>query len=196
MTDDSDVFSTAFRFRAYPSEAIAKKARRQIDVHRQIRNHARKQLCEAPVWDQPSAYEQHNALTEWRGKWDRFAEAHSKASRRTISQLHSDKNTLEELRAKGYKVGELRWKAPREFNSVVYNQSGFELREKSDQTYVWLNKIGEIPIEYHRDIPSQNQVKEVALKENANGEWTVSFSTTTDLENIPDKPSLSTISEE
>ena len=38
---------------------------------------------------------------------------------------------LGQLKEQGYKIGELRWKAPREFRSFTYNQSGFELDKKS-----------------------------------------------------------------
>jgi len=193
FVEPDDPFSTSYRYAAFPDEATAREARRHIDIHRQIRNHALYDKREADPGNKPSAYTQHNRLTDWKTEWPLYKEVHSKAAQRTISQLHRDQTGLDELTAKGYDTGELKWKPPREFNSVTYSQSGFELRKKSGRTYVWLSKIGEIPINYHRDIPDDVEIKEVSLKEEPTGEWFVSFSVDKPWSEMPEKPAVDDI---
>lgn len=196
FVEPNEPFSTSYRYQASPDEETASEARRHIDIHRQLRNHALKDKREANPWAEPSAYTQHKRFTEWKQEWPVFGEVHSKAAQRTITQLHRDQSSLDELTAKGYDTGELRWKPPREFNSVTYSQSGFELRKQSGQTYVWLSKIGEIPITYHRPLPDDVDVKEVSLKEEPTGEWFVSFSVDKPWEDMPEKPAVDEIDAE
>ena len=189
----NEPFSTSYRYAAYPDEATACKAHRHIDIHRQIRNHALYDKRQAEPWNEPSEYTQHKRLTQWKKEWPVYKQVHSKAAQRTITQLHQDQTVLDELTAKGYNTGKLNWKPPREFNSVTYSQSGSELRKKSGQTYVWLSKIGEIPINYHRDIPDEYSIKEVSLKQEPTGEWFVSFSVDKQWEEMPEKPTVDDI---
>jgi len=193
FVEPEEPFSTSYRYQAYPNEKLVREARRHIDVHRQLRNHALYDKRQAEPKNKPSAYTQHKRFTGWNDEWPIYKQIHSKAAQRTITQLHRDQTSLDELTAKGYDTGELKWKPPREFNSVTYSQSGFELRKKSGQTYVWLSKIGEIPINYHREIPDEYTIKEVALKEEPTGEWYVSFSVDKPWGEMPEKPAVDDI---
>jgi len=42
--------------------------------------------------------------------------------------------------------------------TLTYNQSGFELKNMSDQTILSLSKLGEMPIHLHLDIPDDTCV--------------------------------------
>ena len=95
---------------------------------------------------------------------------------------------LSELKNKGYNVGSLNWKAPSDFRSFSYVQSGFEFDNKNGQTVLSLSKLADIPIECHRDIPDQESVKEVTLKKEPTGKWHASFAV--DDKEEPAKPSL------
>ncbi|MFQ3320066.1 MAG: putative transposase [Natronomonas sp.] len=78
---------------------------------------------------------------------------------------------------------------------MTYSQSGFELKNTSGRTAtLWLSKIGDIPIRYHREIPDEAAIKEVTIKKETTGDWFVSFS----LEdgNTPTKPSIDEITPE
>jgi putative transposase len=59
---------------------------------------------------------------------------------------------LGQLKEQGYSVGELRWKSPREFRRVSYNQSGFELDKGSGQNVLSLSKLADFPVEAHRPL--------------------------------------------
>ena len=82
---------------------------------------------------------------------------------------------LSELKKKGFDVGSLNWKAPSEFRSFTYVQSGFEFDKKNGQTVLSLSKLADIPITSHREIPSDVTVKEVSIKKEPTGEWYASF---------------------
>jgi putative transposase len=81
----------------------------------------------------------------------------------------------------------LKWKPPREYRSLTYNQSGFELKNTSGRPTLWLSKIGEIPIHLHRDIPENATVKQVTIKREGTGEWYATFGIDVD-EATPEKP--------
>jgi putative transposase len=80
----------------------------------------------------------------------------------------------------------LKWKPPREYKSITYNQSGFELKNTSDQTVLWLSQIGNIPIHFHREIPNDANIKQVTIKQESNGEWYATFGI--ECENSQTKP--------
>ena len=69
----------------------------------------------------------------------------------------------------------LKWKRPREYRSLTYNQSGFKLKNTSGRPVLWLSKIGEIPIHLHRDIPKNVTIKQVTVKREPTGEWYATF---------------------
>jgi transposase, IS605 OrfB family, central region len=53
---------------------------------------------------------------------------------------------------------------------------------------LWLSKIGDIPIQYHRDIPDNAVIKEVTLKKETTGEWYVTFGLEIEDTELPEKP--------
>jgi putative transposase len=111
----------------------------------------------------------------------------------TVRRLHHNLCGLHELKEKGYDVGQLQWKAPRDYRSITYVGKSFSLDKKrgsSDFGYVRLAKIGWIPFRQHRSFPDSAEVKEVTLKKERTGEWFVSFALGYDEDALPDKPSV------
>ncbi len=53
------------RFRAYLFDDVASEAWHQIDILRQIRNHAVRDYYNADYNDKPSDYDQHGKLKDW-----------------------------------------------------------------------------------------------------------------------------------
>lgn len=85
----------------------------------------------------------------------------------------------------------MRWNSPREYQSVTYSQSGFELNNTSGRTAtLWLSKIGDVPLRYHRPIPEEASIKEVTIKHESTGEWFVSFALDVADEHRPEKPPI------
>ena len=80
---------------------------------------------------------------------------------------------------------------------MIYSQSGFELKNTSGQTAtLWLSKIGNIPLTYHRDIPAEANIRQVTVKHETTGEWYVSFALNVDDEHLPEKPPVKTLDAE
>jgi len=180
-----------YRFRAYPDRTgVTAKAERHIDIHRQAYKHTRYeyQTLDTDEANIGSAYQHQKRLTEWKDEWPVFSDVHSKALQKTVERFYDNLSNLSEKKAKGHKVGELRWKSPREYQSITYSQSGFELKNTSGRTAtLWLSKIGDIPIRYHRDIPSNATIKEVTLKKETTGEWYVTFGLEVEDTALPEK---------
>ena len=183
----------AYRYRAYPDKTgVTPIVERQRDIHRQAYNYTKYEYenCkQEPAVG--SAYNHQDRLPGWKDEFPVFSDVHSKALQKTVERFYKNLSNLKDKKEKGYKVGALKWKSPRDYQSFTYSQSGFELKNTSGQdtdATLWLSKIGDIPIEYHRPIPDHATIKEVTVKQETTGEWYVSFSLETDDENLPDKP--------
>ena len=183
-----------YRFRAYPDRTgVAAEVERHIDIHRQAYNHTRYeyQILDTDEDNIGSAYQHQKRLSEWKTEWPVFSEVHSKALQKTVERFYENLSTLSEKKQNGHNVGWLKWKAPREYQSVTYSQSGFELKNTSGRTAtLWLSKVGDIPIRYHREIPDNATIKEVTLKEETTGEWYVTFGLEVEDAALPEKPDV------
>ncbi len=186
---------TTLRFRAYLSDAVASEAWRQIDILRQIRNHAVRDYYKSDYNDRPSEFDQNNKLNDWTDKWPTFAEPSRHAAQQAIGQIHSELEGLEERRNKGYDVGRLRWQGRGEFRSVSYNQSS---RFNVDQNTggercvrFRVEKIGWFRIRANRPVPDADEISEAILKKQKTGEWYLSLVVEGD--ETPEKPTLSDI---
>jgi hypothetical protein len=107
-------------------------------------------------------------MKDW---WSDLKHVYSTVLQKAIERIRDNIQNLGKLKAKGYDVGSLNWKKPREYRSFTYRQSGFELDKKSGpdgRGLLVLKKLKgetrEIPIRLHRDLPDHEQIKEVTLK--------------------------------
>jgi putative transposase len=184
------------RYQAYPTQEVAAELEHHLNVHRQLYNHVRWDYENNPEDDNPSEYDQNNKLPKWKRKWPLFSELHSKAAQATVARFHRNLSNLRKKKEKGYKVGRLKRQVPRDYRSVTYNQSGFDLDEKRGRdrfAYVRFSKIGWVKIRYHRPIPDHAIIKEVTFKKETTGEWFVSFGLETDDSDLPEKPDVASL---
>jgi putative transposase len=182
------------RYPAYPTQAVAGELERHIDIHRQAYNYTRYEYQNKNADTIGSAYKHHDRLTDWKDEYPVFTEVHSKALQRTVTRFYQNLSTLKRKKEKGYKVGRLNWKSPTEYRSMTYSQSGFELKNTSGRrATLWLSKIGDIKIRYHREIPDRADIKEVTIKRETTGEWFVSFGLETDDADLPEKPDVDSL---
>ncbi|SNR81236.1 putative transposase, partial [Halorubrum ezzemoulense] len=93
---------------------------------------------------------------------------------------------LSQLKQNGYNVGSLNWKAPKDFRSFTYIQSGFEFDSKNGQTVLSLSKLADVPLIKHRTIPDTETIKQVTIKKEPTGDWFASF--VVDGKETPEKP--------
>jgi putative transposase len=184
-----------YRYRLTPTEAQRETLDYHRDTCRQLYNHALYRFNQIPE-DEGTVKQRvrkiRDELPDLKDRWDALTDVYSKVLQPTVMRIAKNINALGKLKEQGYKVGELRWKSPREFRSFTYNQSGFELDEKSGQTVLSLSKLADIPIKLHRPLPDDATVKEVSLKKEKTGEWFAIFGIEMDRE-PPARPPLEDI---
>jgi putative transposase len=113
-----------------------------------------------------------------------------------VRRIFSSLSVLKSLKSKGYKVGRLKWKSPREYRSIVFNQSGFDVDDNTGRTEhatLELSKLGTIDVDYHRPLPDDGTIKEIRLKEEKSGKWYASIVVDHDPD-YPDKLAVEDIS--
>lgn len=66
-------------------------------------------------------------LPEWKDKWTEWESVYSKTLQMAVRRIKNGETVLDELKERGHNVGELKWKAPREYRSITYNQFGFDV---------------------------------------------------------------------
>ncbi|TYL36154.1 transposase [Natronococcus pandeyae] len=180
-----------YRYRAYPDQTgVTAEVERHIDIHRQAYNHTRYEYTtlDTDTQNVGTAYQHHKRLPDWKDMWPIFSEVHSKALQKTVKRFYDNLGILSEKKKNGHNVGWLKWKSPREYQSITYSQSGFELNNTSGRTAtLWLSKIGDVSIRYHRPLPDNVTIKEVTLKKETTGEWYVTFGLDVEDTALPEK---------
>jgi len=174
-----------YKYRLDPTEALTETLLHHVDTCRQLYNHVLYLLNEAD--DIPARYEVQGRLPDLKSWWDNLANVHSKVLQMVVKRVYDNLSTLKAQKDNGRAVGMLKWKPPREYRSLTYNQSGFKLKNTSGRPVLWLSKIGEIPIHLHRDIPENATIKQVTVKQEPTGEWYATFGIDVD-EDTPEKP--------
>jgi len=181
----------AYRFRLKPAAKQRELLDYQRDTCRQLYNHALTEFNDIPQSAgtlTQRVRQVRGPLTDLKDWWNELNDLYSTVAQAAIMRIENSITALGELKKKGYNVGSLNWKAPRDFRSFTYVQSGFEFDKKNGQTVLSLSKLADIPIECHRQIPDEESVKEVTVKKEPTGEWYASF--TVDDKEEPPKPSL------
>ncbi|WP_458207122.1 RNA-guided endonuclease InsQ/TnpB family protein [Haladaptatus sp. NG-SE-30] len=173
------------RFRLLPTDEQREAMDWQRNTVRQLYNHALNEFEQIPkaagtlrqrVW---MVRDTLPALKDW---WTDLKQVYSTVLQKAVERIRDNIENLGKLKAKGYDVGSLNWKKPREYRSFTYRQSGFELDTKSGPNgrgLLVLKKLKgetrEIPIRLHRDLPNHETIKEVTVKKDPTGAWYASF---------------------
>ncbi|SFC72279.1 putative transposase [Halobiforma haloterrestris] len=77
---------------------------------------------------------------------------------------------------------------------MIFSEPGFELKNTSGRhAILWLSKIGDIKIRYHREIPDEADIKEATIKKETTGDWFVSFRLETEDDSLPEKPDVDSL---
>jgi putative transposase len=174
-----------YKYRLDPSEALTETLLHHVDTCRQLYNHVLHKVNEAD--EIPARYEVQNTLPDLKEWWDDLTNVHSKVLQMVVKRVYDNLSRLKTQKENGRAVGMLKWKPPREYRSLTYNQSGFKLKNTSGRPVLWLSKLGEIPIHLHRDIPENATIKQVTVKQEPTGEWFATFGIDVD-EATPEKP--------
>ncbi len=178
------------RFRLYPTKSQEEILNTTLNVCRMAYNTL---LGEFNNWDSISQYELQSLIPNLKICDNLYASIYSKLLQHENSKIFRSLKALAELKKKGYKVGQLRFKGKNWFKSFTYNQSGFRLiclGKRCDT--LRLSKIGDLKIRCHRKI--QGNIKQVAIKRESSGKWYASL-----IEELPNnikKLDISSITED
>ena len=96
-----------------------------------------------------------------------LTKVYSKVLQMVNYQLWANIRALAALKAKGKKVGKLRFKGRGWFKTLNFNQSGFKIDIEGKRLH--LSKIGAIAIKYHR--PIEGKIKGIIVKREKTGRW-------------------------
>lgn len=112
-----------------------------------------------------------------------------------VKRIQQSQRVLTSLQERGFNTGRLKWKAPSEYRSITYNQSGFDVDHntgRKNHATVTLSKLGTFHLTYHRPLPNNATIKQVILKKEKTGDWSICI-TIEDETTHPDKPAISEI---
>jgi putative transposase len=172
-----------YRYRLNPSDDHRERLAWTVDTCRQVYNHFLHRLNRH---EDTSAYSEQKRLPDLKKWWSDLQDVHSKVLQKVVQRLYDNLSTLKSRKETGYNVGGLKWKAPGEYRSFTYSQSGFKLKNTSGRTQLWLSKIGDIPITFHRDLPAAT-IKTVTVKREPTGKWYAILGIETP-DDLPEKP--------
>ncbi len=182
------------KYRLFPSAEQRESLDWTRDIVRQVYNHALHEFNKIPEDEgtlRQRVWQVRDDLPRLKQQWTDLKQVYSTVLQKAVERIRTNINNLGKLKAKGYNVGSLNWKAPREYRSFTYRQSGFELDKKSgprNRATLRLKKVRgetlEIPIRLHRDLPEHDAIKEVTVKKEPTGAWYASFCIST---NKPEK---------
>ncbi len=155
-----------YRFRLYPTHEQAVRLQTPLDASRWLYNyflnHTNLSSC--------SKEDMQFALTELKEQETWLRNYHSKMLQMVIHKIDSSKKALRMLRRNGHKIGKLQFIKYEDYNSFIYNQSGFKIERHGNTDLLWLSKIGYVEIRLHRTIKIKN-IKQITICKHANNKW-------------------------
>ncbi len=179
----------AYRFRLDPTPEQRELLDHHRDTCRQLYNHALNEFEKIP--ESAGTLNQRvrqvrDQLTDLKGWWDDLNDLYSTVAQAAVMRIEDSIKALSQLKQNGYNVGSLNWKAPEDFRSFTYIQSGFEFDSKNGQTGLSLSKLADVPLIKHHTIPDTETIKQVTIKKEPTGDWFASF--VVDGKETPEKP--------
>ena len=167
-----------YRFRLDPTPEQRELLDHHRDTCRQLYNHALGEFQEIPKSTgtlNQRVRQVRDQLPNFKEWWNELNDLYSTVAQAAVMRIEDSIKALAELKKKGHNVGSLNWKAPKDFRSFTYIQSGFEFDSKNGQPLLSLSKLADIPLIKHREIPHTDTVKEITVKKEPTGEWFASF---------------------
>ena len=157
----------SYKYRAYPSDGQVDEVHNHFDIHADIYNKTLETLNSS---DDISRYDMQKRLTQWKkDKDNRFDCVDAKAAQQTVGRVYKAIYGLSELKKSGHSVGKLRHR--NSFNSIEYNQHGFDVKEET----IRVHPFGEISVEKHRSVTGD--IKGITIKETGSKKWYISVHT-------------------
>lgn len=152
----------AYRFRIYPSKAQAAAMRHHLWISKELWNSLLEQVKRA--YAETSNFLAKSQLQSLAKKTG----LHSQVAQAVAHRLHRALKRFTGMKKNGKHVGFPRFKGLDRVKSLLYPQSGFQLKKKLKVT-----PFGEICIKKHREI--NGIVKTLTLKRESSGKWFAIF---------------------
>lgn len=153
----------SFKFRLYPNLTQWKKLDNTLDACRWVYNKMIEQTHNGFL----SRNEMNYFLTELKQEEFWLYNYHSKMLQMISTQINGAQKALLDLNKRGIKKGKLKFAKYSEYNTFVYNQSGFEIKNG----FLYLSKIGKIKMIQHRQISENHNIKQVTVTKSKTGKW-------------------------
>lgn len=168
----------SFKYRIYPSEAQKEALDNTLEACRNLYNELlRKMQTYESIENQdiPIQTKADKMARNMRqnGKYA-LDSVHSRVVSMVVRRLYTNMSVHSAV--KQYNPNSLRYKKQGWYKSFRYHQSGFKLhQEDSWLDTVYLSKIGQVPIKYHREIPDSADIKQVSIKRDSENQWFAIF---------------------
>jgi putative transposase len=158
------VSTRAYKFRLYPNVEQSRKLHTTLSVCRWVYNRIVEKI-------HVEGFQSRNDLcyfiTDLKEQEPSLYSYHSKMIQMIATQAYSAQKGLIQLRKNGHKIGDLKLARYSEYNTFIYNQSGFKIVGK----FLYLSKIGKIKITLHRKIPESYFIKQIIISKSKSGKW-------------------------
>lgn len=162
--DHSGTLQHTYKFRLYPDHAQQEKLHHTLGACRWVYNKMVEKIRSEGF---QSRNDLNYFLTELKESEQRLYKHHSKMLQMVSTQIEGAQKSLIRLHQNGNKTGALKFARFSDYNTFVYNQSGFELRDGR----LHLSKIGRIKIVQHQQIPENSEIKQITISKSKSGKW-------------------------
>ena len=160
------------KYRIYPTSGQTKILLEWLNGCRILYNQSLHERKEAYKKDKTSInyYDQANKLRELKKEDERFNNIHSQVLQDVLKRLDKSFQNFFRRVKNGEKPGYPRFKSEDRFDSFIFPQSGFAIKEGK----LILSKIGNIKLKQHREIPHEAIIKTCTIKRDVD-QWYVTF---------------------
>lgn len=162
--NDIKMVQRTFKFRLYPDHNQQKRLYRTLGACRWTYNKMIRKIRKEGF---QSRNELNYFLTELKESETWLYEYHSKMLQMVSTQIDSAQKSLISLRKNGHTTGQLKFAKPYQYNTFVYNQSGFHIEDN----FLHLSKIGRIKLVRHRQFPANHAIKQITISRSKSGKW-------------------------
>jgi len=120
--------------------------------------------------DSTSAYSEQKLLPSLKKWWSDLKDVHSKVLQKVVQRLYDNLSVggRQERRSEGRPT---QVEGTEGVPQLTYSQSGFKLKNTSSRTRLWLSKLGDISLTFHRDLPDDIEIKTITVKQEPTGKW-------------------------
>ncbi|PJB96758.1 MAG: transposase [Nitrosopumilales archaeon CG_4_9_14_0_8_um_filter_34_10] len=153
-----------YKFRLYPDRNQYKKLHHPLDACRWVYNQMVEKINREGF---QTRNDLNYFLTELKESEPWLYSHHSKMLQMVSTQIDGSQKSLIELRKNGYETASLKFVRFSKYNTFVYNQSGFAIKNG----FLYLSKIGRIKIIQHRQIPENHTIKQITITKSKSGKW-------------------------